>query len=72
MRAPDEPVTLSASSLDALLACPAKWFLEREAGGETAVQPVARASGLVVHALADRIAKGELAGRRPAPRSSTS
>ena len=69
--AADEPVTLSASSLDAILACPAKWFLERKAGGETpSASP--RASGSVVHTLADRIAKGELAQGDPAPRSSRS
>ena len=61
----DGPVTLSASSLDAILACPAKWFLERKAGGETPSSQ-SQGFGLVVHTLADRIAKGELAqGGRP-------
>ena len=56
----DQPLTLSASALDSLLTCPARWFLEKEAGG--AVQSTsAQGFGLVVHALADRIAKGELA-----------
>ncbi len=57
---PDEPVTLSASSLDAILGCPAKWFLERKAGGETPSSQ-SQGFGLVVHTLADRIAKGEIA-----------
>jgi RecB family exonuclease len=57
---PDEPVTLSASSLDAILTCPAKWFLERKAGGEMPSSQ-SQGFGLVVHTLADRIAKGEVA-----------
>ncbi len=57
---PDEPVTLSASSLDAILACPAKWFLERKAGGEMPSSQ-SQGFGLVVHTLADRIAKKEVA-----------
>ncbi len=55
------PVTLSASALESILACPAKWFLEREAGGERAAS-ASQGFGLVVHALADRVGKGELAG----------
>jgi superfamily I DNA/RNA helicase/RecB family exonuclease len=59
VRSADEPITLSASALESLLTCPARWFLEKEAGG--AVQSTAaQGFGLVVHALADRIAKGEL------------
>jgi superfamily I DNA/RNA helicase/RecB family exonuclease len=54
------PLTLSASALEAILACPAKWFLEREAGGASP-STAAQGFGLVVHALADRIARGELA-----------
>ncbi|MFZ5848731.1 MAG: ATP-dependent helicase [Actinomycetota bacterium] len=61
VRSADEPVRLSASALEAILACPAKWFLEREAGGATP-STAAQGFGLVVHALADRIGKGELAG----------
>jgi superfamily I DNA/RNA helicase/RecB family exonuclease len=57
---PDEPVTLSASSLESILTCPAKWFLERKAGGETPSSQ-SQGFGLVVHTLADRIAKGEVA-----------
>ena len=39
VRTADEPVALSASALAGLLECPAKWFLEREAGGGAPVQP---------------------------------
>jgi superfamily I DNA/RNA helicase/RecB family exonuclease len=59
IRSADEPVTLSASALESILACPAKWFLEREAAGESP-SSTAQGFGKVVHALADRIAKGEL------------
>jgi len=59
LRSADEPVTLSASALESILACPAKWFLEREAGGSSP-STAAQGFGLVVHALADRIGKGEL------------
>jgi superfamily I DNA/RNA helicase/RecB family exonuclease len=61
VRPADTPVSMSASALEALLACPAKWFLEREAGGESATS-ASQGFGLVVHALADRIVKGDLAG----------
>jgi RecB family exonuclease len=61
LRPADEPVRLSASSLDALLTCPAQWFLEREAGGQE-IATQSQGFGLVVHALADRIAKGDLTG----------
>ncbi|HLN77427.1 MAG TPA: ATP-dependent DNA helicase [Nocardioidaceae bacterium] len=60
IRPVDEPVQLSASALESILACPAKWFLEREAGGASP-STAAQGFGLVVHALADRIGKGELA-----------
>ncbi len=60
IRSADEPVLLSASALESILACPAKWFLEREAGG-VSPSTAAQGFGLVVHALADRMGKGELA-----------
>ncbi|GAB2884583.1 ATP-dependent helicase [Nocardioides pacificus] len=59
IRPEDKPVTLSASALTSLLTCPARWFLEREAGG-TVASTASQGFGLVVHALAERIAKGEL------------
>jgi superfamily I DNA/RNA helicase/RecB family exonuclease len=59
LRPADEPIGMSATMLEALLACPTRWFLEQEAGGvqETSAS---QGFGLVVHALADRIGKGEL------------
>lgn len=59
LRPVDEPLTLSASALDALLTCPARWFLEREAGGSDP-SSAAQGFGNVVHTLVDRIAKGDL------------
>jgi ATP-dependent exoDNAse (exonuclease V) beta subunit len=55
----DEPLELSASALAGLVECPAKWFLEREAGG-AARSSQSQGFGNLVHALADRVAKGEL------------
>ncbi|QZY30092.1 ATP-dependent helicase [Nocardioides coralli] len=64
LRPLDQPVVISASTLTSVDQCPAKWFLEREGGGE---RPAGQAQGFgnVVHALADRIGRGEveLAGR---------
>ncbi|MGH3444378.1 MAG: RecB family exonuclease, partial [Nocardioidaceae bacterium] len=59
VRPADAPVALSGSALMGLVGCPMRWFLEREAGG---ARPTGSAQGfgLVVHALADRVAKGEL------------
>jgi superfamily I DNA/RNA helicase/RecB family exonuclease len=54
-----DPVRLSASALEGLLTCPAQWFLQREAGGEV-VSTSSQGFGSVVHAIADRVAKGEL------------
>lgn len=54
----DRPVVLTASTLTGLEGCPARWFLEREAGGAT-VSTQAQGFGNVVHALADRIGRGE-------------
>jgi superfamily I DNA/RNA helicase/RecB family exonuclease len=61
VRPDTEPVTLSASALESILACPAKWFLEREAGGSRPATS-AQGFGLVVHSLADRIVKGDVDG----------
>jgi RecB family exonuclease len=52
-------VTLSASSLQGLLECPARWFLEREAGGRDQVNQ-SQGFGQVVHALVERVGRGEL------------
>ncbi len=59
VRPEDQPVTLSASALEGLLRCPAQWFLSREAGGQV-VSTASQGFGTVVHALAERIATGEL------------
>jgi RecB family exonuclease len=64
VRAADEPVVLSASALAGLVDCPARWFLEREAGGASKSSQ-AQGFGNLVHAIADRVAKGEL-GSGPA------
>ena len=59
MRPADEPVRLSASAVTSLQDCPTRWFLEREAGGG---QPSNQAQGFgnVLHALAERVGRGEL------------
>lgn len=54
------PVALSASALEGLLTCPAQWFLSREAGGEQ-TSSASQGFGNLVHALADRVARGEIA-----------
>ncbi len=59
LRPVDQPLTLSASALTSVLTCPARWFLEREAGGSSA-STSAQGFGLVVHAIAERVANGEL------------
>jgi RecB family exonuclease len=67
LRPAAEPVVISASTLTSVEQCPAKWFLEREGGGE---RPATQAQGFgnVVHSLADRIGRGDVqvAGRAPA------
>ncbi|CAN5440311.1 hypothetical protein BH10ACT10_BH10ACT10_29400 [soil metagenome] len=59
VRPVDEPVGMSASALTSLDLCPARWFLEREAGG-SAETTQAQGFGSVVHELADRISRGDL------------
>ncbi len=58
LRPLDEPVVVSASALTSLTTCPAQWFLNREAGAERATTQ-AQGFGNVVHALADRIGRGD-------------
>jgi superfamily I DNA/RNA helicase/RecB family exonuclease len=58
LRPVDEPVVVSASALTSLTTCPAQWFLNREAGAERATTQ-AQGFGNVVHALADRIGRGD-------------
>ena len=59
VRPDDAPLRLSASALEGLLACPARWFLQREAGGAE-VSTAKQGFGSVVHAIAHRIASGDL------------
>jgi superfamily I DNA/RNA helicase/RecB family exonuclease len=59
VRAPAEPVPISASLLKAVLVCPMAWFLTDEAGGISAAHQSANV-GQLVHALAERVARGEL------------
>ncbi|MCW2868523.1 MAG: uvrD 2, partial [Marmoricola sp.] len=59
VRDPQRPVPVSASVLEAMAVCPARWFLEREAGGTQRAHQSANV-GQLVHALADRVARGDL------------
>lgn len=47
----DEPVSLSGSAVDAITSCPLRWFLGREAHGESA-STAAQGFGSVIHAIA--------------------
>jgi RecB family exonuclease len=58
VRDPDQPVPVSASMLEAVMVCPARWFLTTEAGGAGAAHQSANI-GQLVHALAQRVASGE-------------
>ncbi|HET8960678.1 ATP-dependent DNA helicase [Nocardioides sp.] len=59
VRDPDRPVPVSASMLDSLGVCPTQWFLAREAGGVARAHQSANL-GELLHALAQRVATGEL------------
>ena len=59
VRPESEPLTMSASALEGLLTCPAQWFLQREAGGEV-VSSTSQGFGKVVHAIAERMANGDI------------
>jgi len=60
VRDPEQPVPVSASLLDAVATCPTHWFLRAEAGG-VAVAHQSANLGQIVHALAQRVATGDLA-----------
>ena len=60
VRDPERPVALSGSGLDGILDCSLKWFLEHEVHAETPRPPATR-FGSIVHAVADFVAKGEVA-----------
>ena len=57
VRPEDEPLRLSASALEGLLTCPLRWFLSREAAGESA-RSTSLGFGSVIHALAEHMATG--------------
>jgi superfamily I DNA/RNA helicase/RecB family exonuclease len=59
VRDPDQPVPVSASVLEATALCPTQWFLEREAGGVARAHQSANL-GELLHALAQRVATGEV------------
>jgi len=59
LRDPDRPVPVSASLLEAVGVCPTQWFLTREAGGASRAHQSANL-GEMVHALAQRVATGEI------------
>ena len=59
VRDPDRPLPVSASMLESLGVCPTQWFLEREAGGVARAHQSANL-GELLHALAQRVATGEL------------
>jgi RecB family exonuclease len=59
VRDPAQPVPVSASILEGIGVCPTQWFLAREAGGISRAHQSAN-MGLIVHALAQRVAGGEL------------
>lgn len=59
VRDPDQPLPMSASALESLMVCPTQWFLEQEAGGVARAHQSANL-GQLVHALAQRVASGEL------------
>jgi ATP-dependent exoDNAse (exonuclease V) beta subunit len=60
VRPTEEPLRLSASVVSAIADCPAKWFLEHEAGGAS-FSGQGAAFGNIVHKLAEHVAAGELA-----------
>jgi len=53
------PIHMSGSSLDLLLQCPLKWFLDREVNAQVS-RGSATAFGSIVHAIAEFVAKEEL------------
>ena len=59
--AADRPVPVTASMLSSVTDCPAKWFLEREAGGARATS-ASQGFGNVVHAIADGVTRAGLEG----------
>ncbi|QYJ05737.1 ATP-dependent helicase [Nocardioides panacisoli] len=52
---PEQPVAMSASKLEGIQGCPARWFLEREAGGAGPGHQAANL-GTILHKLAEQVA----------------
>jgi RecB family exonuclease len=59
VRDPAQPVPVSASMLEGVLTCPTQWFLMTEAGGAGPAHQSANI-GQLVHALAQRVAMGDV------------
>ena len=59
VRDPEQPVPVSASMLEHVMTCPAQWFLMVEAGGAGPAHQSANI-GQLVHALAQRVAAGDV------------
>ncbi|HEX4472574.1 MAG TPA: ATP-dependent DNA helicase [Nocardioides sp.] len=59
VRDPDRPVPVSASMLEHVMTCPTQWFLMTEAGGAGVAHQSANI-GQLVHALAQRVATGDV------------
>jgi superfamily I DNA/RNA helicase/RecB family exonuclease len=59
VRDPDQPLPVSASMLESVMTCPTQWFLMTEAGGAGPAHQSANI-GQLVHALAQRVARGEV------------
>lgn len=55
----DEPINLSGSAVAALRDCPLRWFLDRRSGAGKAGSE-AMAVGLLMHALAEQVVRGDL------------
>ena len=60
VRDAEAPIAMSGSALESLLACPLRWFLEREVHADVE-RPATTAFGSVVHAIADHVAQGTVA-----------
>lgn len=59
VRPRDQPLHMSGSSLDSLIECPLKWFLDKEVKAQVS-RGAATAFGSIVHAVAEYVAKGEV------------
>jgi ATP-dependent exoDNAse (exonuclease V) beta subunit len=59
VRDPERPVPVSATMLEHVMACPTQWFLMTEAGGSGTAHQSANI-GQLVHALAQRVATGDV------------